>query len=85
MEVETTAAVLAAKERLQKAGLATLDEMNVDCCFALQDKVWITDPEGNRWEVFTSAARNPDLKFLRSNSILSNAQNAARQLSPNDH
>ena len=53
IEVETTAAVLAAKERLQKAGLATQDEMNVDCCFALQDKVWVSDPDGNRWEVFT--------------------------------
>ena len=27
--------------------------MNVDCCFALQDKVWTTDPDGNRWEIFT--------------------------------
>lgn len=48
-----TADVLAAKARLQEAGLATRDEMDVDCCFALQDKVWITDPDGNRWEVFT--------------------------------
>jgi hypothetical protein len=27
--------------------------MNVEWCFALQDKVWITDPDGNPWEVFT--------------------------------
>lgn len=27
--------------------------MNVDCCFALQDKTWITDPDGYRWEIFT--------------------------------
>jgi catechol 2,3-dioxygenase-like lactoylglutathione lyase family enzyme len=53
IEVSSTEDVLAAKERLQKAGLATLDEMNVDCCFALQDKVWIADPDGNRWEIFT--------------------------------
>jgi len=53
VEVAGTEEVLAARERLQKAGLATFDEMNVDCCFALQDKTWITDPDGNRWEVFT--------------------------------
>jgi len=52
IEVGTTAEVVAAKERLQNAGLGTLDEMNVDCCYALQDKVWVTDPDGNRWEIF---------------------------------
>ena len=53
IEVQDTAQVLAAKKRFAEAGLATVDEMNVDCCFALQDKVWITDPDGNRWEIFT--------------------------------
>jgi catechol 2,3-dioxygenase-like lactoylglutathione lyase family enzyme len=53
VEVSSTAEVLSAKERLQKAGLETLEEMNVDCCFALQDKLWIADPDGNRWEIFT--------------------------------
>jgi catechol 2,3-dioxygenase-like lactoylglutathione lyase family enzyme len=53
IEVQDTAQVLAAKKRFADAGLVTVDEMNVDCCFALQDKVWITDPDGNRWEVFT--------------------------------
>jgi catechol 2,3-dioxygenase-like lactoylglutathione lyase family enzyme len=53
IEVQDTAQVLAAKKRFADAGLVTVDEMNVDCCFALQDKVWVTDPDGNRWEVFT--------------------------------
>jgi catechol 2,3-dioxygenase-like lactoylglutathione lyase family enzyme len=53
IEVTDTAQVLAAKKRFAEAGLATVDEMNVDCCFALQDKVWVSDPDGNRWEVFT--------------------------------
>jgi catechol 2,3-dioxygenase-like lactoylglutathione lyase family enzyme len=53
IEVPGTAEVLAAKERLSNAGLITADEMNVNCCFALQDKIWITDPDGNRWEIFT--------------------------------
>lgn len=53
IEVGSSTDVLAARERLQQAGLDTFDEMNIDCCFALQDKTWITDPDGNRWEVFT--------------------------------
>ena len=53
IEVQDTSQVLAAKKRFAEAGLATVDEMNVDCCFALQDKVWTTDPDGNRWEIFT--------------------------------
>jgi catechol 2,3-dioxygenase-like lactoylglutathione lyase family enzyme len=53
IEVSNSAEVLAAKERLIQAGLTTADEMNVDCCFALQDKTWITDPDGYRWEIFT--------------------------------
>ena len=60
VEVTSTDDVLAARERLQKAGLATFDEMNVDCCFALQDKTWITDPDGYRWEIFT--VKIPDTK-----------------------
>lgn len=52
IEVQNTSEVLTAKQRFVEAGLLTVDEMNVDCCFALQDKVWVTDPDGNRWEVF---------------------------------
>jgi hypothetical protein len=67
VEVASTAEVLAAKERLTKAGLVTRDELNVDCCFALQDKTWITDPDGYRWEVFTVKARDtrPELTIER--------------------
>jgi catechol 2,3-dioxygenase-like lactoylglutathione lyase family enzyme len=53
VEVTSSTEVLAAKKRLAEAGLATLDEINVDCCFALQDKIWVTDPNGYRWEIFT--------------------------------
>jgi len=52
LQVSSTDEVLAAKERLMTAGLATFDEMNTNCCYARQDKIWATDPDGNRWEVF---------------------------------
>ena len=52
IQVKTTKAVHAAIERLGAAGLATLVEEQTVCCFAVQDKVWVTDPDGNRWETF---------------------------------
>lgn len=52
IQVETTKDVLAVKEAWNKAGLKTLDEMQTNCCYALQDKTWIHDPDGNEWEVF---------------------------------
>jgi catechol 2,3-dioxygenase-like lactoylglutathione lyase family enzyme len=52
IQVASTAAVRAAAERLKAEGLATFEEGDVDCCYALQDKVWVTDPNGYRWEVF---------------------------------
>jgi catechol 2,3-dioxygenase-like lactoylglutathione lyase family enzyme len=52
VQVPGTEHVLEAKQRLERAGLATFDEMNTDCCYALQDKVWVTDPNGYRWEIF---------------------------------
>ena len=73
IEVQDTGEVLAAKKRFADAGLVTVDEMNVDCCFALQDKVWVTDPDGNRWEVFTVKIGDtrPELKAIdnKSNSV----------------
>ena len=51
--VPSTAEVNAAKERLEKAGLVTFSEENVNCCYARQDKIWVRDPDGNPWEVYT--------------------------------
>lgn len=52
LQVESTEEVLEMGKRWQEAGLITLDEMKTDCCYALQDKTWVSDPDGNRWEVF---------------------------------
>lgn len=52
IQVASTDAVKAAAERLKSEGLATFEEEDVDCCYALQDKVWVTDPNGYKWEVF---------------------------------
>ncbi len=41
-----------AKRRFEAAGLRTATEENTACCYAVQDKVWVEDPDGNSWEVF---------------------------------
>lgn len=52
IEVESAGEVKQWKERLRKAAVDTVSEDQTDCCYALQDKVWFTDPDGNAWEVF---------------------------------
>jgi catechol-2,3-dioxygenase len=52
IQVASTADVLAMRERWVKAGLNTRDEMQTSCCYAVQDKTWVSDPDGNEWEVF---------------------------------
>lgn len=52
VRVDSTLKVLEAKQRLQAAGLATFEETNTTCCYAVQDKIWVTDPTGYRWEVY---------------------------------
>ena len=51
IQVGSTEAVRQAAARLEAAGLATSREDDTDCCYALQDKIWVTDPNGYRWEV----------------------------------
>lgn len=52
IQVASTGDVLALRERWQGAGLLPRDEMGTSCCYAVQDKAWVTDPDGNEWEVF---------------------------------
>ena len=59
IQVESSDDVLAARLRLQKAGLATFDEMDTTCCYAHQDKIWVHDPDGTPWEVFTVTGDAP--------------------------
>jgi len=52
IQVSSTDDVLALREKWAAAGLLTRDEMQTDCCYALQDKIWVRDPDGNEWEAF---------------------------------
>ncbi len=53
VEVETPAEVAAATARLAADGLPTRTEENTACCYAVQDKVWVTGPGDEPWEVYT--------------------------------
>ena len=56
VEVAGTDEVAATAARLAGEGLDTRVEDNVTCCYAVQDKVWVTDPDGAPWEVYTVLA-----------------------------
>ncbi|HTF89394.1 MAG TPA: ArsI/CadI family heavy metal resistance metalloenzyme [Planctomycetota bacterium] len=52
VQVQSTEAVEAMTERFRSAGIATRLEEETACCYAVQSKVWVEDPDGNPWEVF---------------------------------
>ncbi|MFD7434480.1 ArsI/CadI family heavy metal resistance metalloenzyme [Streptomyces sp. NPDC059861] len=56
VEVESTEQVGAATTRLRDAGLATFEEGDTTCCYALQDKVWVHGPGREPWEVYVVKA-----------------------------
>ncbi len=62
VQVATTEDVIEAKGRFEAQGLKTLTEEDTTCCYAVQDKVWIEDPDGNSWEVFVVKADAPVMK-----------------------
>ena len=62
VEVATATEVVDATRRLAAAGLPTRVEDGTTCCYALQDKVWVTGPGSERWEVYTVLADTPDAR-----------------------
>jgi catechol 2,3-dioxygenase-like lactoylglutathione lyase family enzyme len=59
VEVASTEEVAQATGRLASEGLAPRTEDGVECCYALQDKVWVSDPDGAPWEVYTVLGDSP--------------------------
>lgn len=60
IQVKSSQAVQEAITRLSEAGLQTRVEEQTTCCYAVQDKVWVTDPEGNQWEIFVVLEADAD-------------------------
>jgi catechol 2,3-dioxygenase-like lactoylglutathione lyase family enzyme len=60
VEVETPEQVVAATRRLSTDGLAPIVQESTTCCYAVQDKAWVDDPDGAPWEVYTVLADAPE-------------------------
>ena len=60
VEVDSADTVDAEQARLAQAGLAAVDERDTTCCYARQDKFWVTgSPGGERWEIYTVLEDSP--------------------------
>ena len=68
IQVASTADVMTIREHWQQSGLLTRDEMKTECCYAVQDKTWVHDPDGNEWEVFAVLEDNLPEKAVSEKS-----------------
>lgn len=82
VQVASTEDVLALRDRWREAGLSTRDEMQIVCGYALQDKSWTTDPDGNNWEVFVVLKDN--LEQSRSCEAVAGVQEVPACTCPNE-
>ena len=53
IRVESSEDVRRWRRELKERGVVSDEEKREACCYAVQDKFWLTDPDGNRWEVYT--------------------------------
>jgi catechol 2,3-dioxygenase-like lactoylglutathione lyase family enzyme len=59
IEVSSTEAVGRAAARLSGDGVVTAEEYGTTCCYAVQDKVWVEDPDQAPWEIYTVLSDAP--------------------------
>ena len=62
IQVPSSEEVNSTVKRLRAAGFHLKEEMGEVCCYAKADKVWVQDPDGNRWEVYTVTDELEDLE-----------------------
>ena len=84
IQVASTDDVLAARLRLKQAGLATFEELDTTCCYARQDKIWVHDPDGTPWEVFTTHGDSDEAGERAGATTACCARPGSRQLSQAD-
>lgn len=85
IQVGSTEDVLAVRENWTEAGILTRDEMQTSCCYAVQDKAWVSDPDGNEWEVFVVLEANlPEVATAGASACCapSTVEQAAVQTTP---
>ena len=73
IQVASTDDVALASERFKRNGLRTFAEEDTSCCYAVQDKVWVDDPDGAPWEIYTVLA---DVEMPAGQLRVTNPQDA---------
>ena len=53
IRVESLDEVRRWRSELRTRGVVSEEEKREACCYALQEKFWLSDPDGNRWEIYT--------------------------------
>ncbi|HMF03180.1 MAG TPA: ArsI/CadI family heavy metal resistance metalloenzyme [Acidimicrobiia bacterium] len=71
VEVPGTEDVASAVQRLDEQGMEPQEERGTVCCYAEQDKVWVRDPNGAPWEIYTVLA---DADVLYQRAVAKEAQ-----------
>jgi catechol 2,3-dioxygenase-like lactoylglutathione lyase family enzyme len=84
VEVDGHDEVTDALVRLTGEGLETLTQENTTCCYAVQDKVWVHDPDGAPWEVYAVLADAPDTADLAGIGGCSTGADGACQATASD-
>ncbi|GGT22613.1 ArsI/CadI family heavy metal resistance metalloenzyme [Streptomyces antibioticus] len=82
VEVDSTEAVHAAATRLSQEGLATTEENDTACCYALQDKVWVHGPGREPWEVYVVKADADTLSKQPASTCCSSPATTEAQAEP---
>jgi len=59
MQVDSDEELASLRDQVAKAEIAALDQRNAECCYALSDKYWTTDPQGIAWETFHTLGSVP--------------------------
>jgi catechol 2,3-dioxygenase-like lactoylglutathione lyase family enzyme len=78
IQLASTGDVLLMREKWKAEGLSTRDEMQTSCCYAVQDKTWVRDPDGNEWEAFVVLEDNlPETAPCECGAKIEEAQDAA--------
>ncbi|MCQ1579254.1 ArsI/CadI family heavy metal resistance metalloenzyme [Streptomyces parvus] len=82
VEVDSTEAVHAATTRLSQEGIATTEENDTACCYALQDKVWVHGPGREPWEVYVVKADADTLSKQQASTCCSSPATTQDQAEP---
>ena len=77
IEMATPGDVADAGARLSSDGLETSEERATTCCYAVQDKVWVDDPDGAPWEIYAVLADAPVETGIRGDATCCAAEDAA--------